>query len=397
LPYIASDGEWLSFLNSKGYAINTDTALKVAVVIRCADVVSKTMASLGCHLYRTAANGKERATDQELYNILRYLPNPETTAYEFWHMYIMNLMLTSGAFAEIKRNKSTGKIIGIYNLPTDFVKIERNSKTNERYLVVTYGNNKTEKIYSFMHTPGIRFKDSENPNDFIKIASEVLELTLDLNGFAKDYFENGSNPGGFIEYPEGINLETFEEFKTSWQKMYSGVKNQHKWAILEGGFKINKMEGNPAAAQALESRKFQILEVCRIMGVTPHKVFELQGVNYNSIEQLNIEFWQETIDPMDERLCQTIYKDLLTTEERKTYFAKFNTNKLLKGDVKARTEYYNTMRQNGVFSANKILDLEDMNQISDEEGGNALLVNGNFISLKNAQNNLPKSMQKGGL
>jgi hypothetical protein len=54
------------------------------------------------------------------------------------------------------------------------------------------------------------------------------------------------------------------------------------------------------------------------------------------------------------------------------------------------------MRQNGVLSANDIRDLEDMNRISAEDGGNALLVNGNFISLKNAEQNLPKSMQKGG-
>jgi hypothetical protein len=48
------------------------------------------------------------------------------------------------------------------------------------------------------------------------------------------------------------------------------------------------------------------------------------------------------------------------------------------------------------MSANDIRDLEDMNRIPEDQGGNAYLVNGNMISLANAINNLPKSMQKGG-
>ena len=111
----------------------------------------------------------------------------------------------------------------------------------------------------------------------------------------------------------------------------------------------------------------------------------LDRMTFNNVEQINIEYVQETLDPMSERLEQTIYKDLLTTAEQRRFFAKFNTKKLLKGDTASQTSYYNTMRQNGIMSANDIRDLEDMNMIPDEEGGgNAYLVNGNMISLKNA-------------
>ena len=235
--------------------------------------------------------------------------------------------------------------------------------------------------------------DEEKPIDFIDIAADVLGLTMNLNSFADDYFVNGSNIGGFVEYPSGIDEDTFYKFKDEWSKAYSSVQNAHKWALLEGGFKLHQLTSNPEEAQALESRKFQILEICRIMGVTPHKVFSLENVSYNSIEQLNIEYWQDTIDPMDERLTQTIYKDLLLPNERGTFFAKFNTNKLLKGDTKARTDYYNMMRQNGVMNANEIRRLEDMNSIPDEIGGNIYFVNGNMLPLTYAKENKPKSMQ----
>jgi HK97 family phage portal protein len=404
LPKPYDEDAWHAYLVGKGYAVNHSTALRVAVVIRCADVVAKTMASLGCHLYKEIGDGKERAKAHPLYKMLRMMPNQETTAYEFWHMYVFNLMLTKGAYAKIVRDQN-GFIRELWNIPTNHVFPDRNSVTGERYIDVVYSsrsyqgvkNVTGERIYApnFMYTPGLRFQDEDDPHDFIKIAADVLGLSMALSGYAKDFFENGANLGGFVEYPNAINEEAFNRFRADWEKTYAGVVNQHKWALLEGGFKLTKFDSDPEKAQALESRKFEIIEVCRIMGVPPHKVFELDRATFNNIEQINIEYVQETIDPMAERLEQTIYKDLLTSNEQKKHYAKFNANKLLKGDTQARTNYYNTMRQNGVLNADEIRDLEDMNKLPEGKGGDAYLVNGNMISLANAVNNLPKSMQKG--
>ena len=51
----------------------------------------------------------------------------------------------------------------------------------------------------------------------------------------------------------------------------------------------------------------------------------------------------------------------------------------MRGDYKSRMEGYAIARQNGWMSANDIRELENMNPMSDEEGGNAYLVNGNMI------------------
>lgn len=397
LPKLQDDSAWSNYLNGKGYNVSATTALKVAVVIRCVDVVAKTMASLGCYLQKETDQGKTKAQNHPLYKMLRMLPNPKTTSYEFWHMYIVNLMLSWGAFAKIERDQN-GFIKGLWNIPTCRVFKNWNTVSAENYIDVTYSNGKYERLYEgeYMYTPGFRFQDEKDPEDAIKIASDVLGLTMALNGYAKDFFENGSNLGGFIEYPTSVQAEAFSKFKEDWQKTYAGVMNQHKWAILEGGFKVNKMDSNPTDAQALESRKMQIEEVCRIWGVPPHKVFMLDRMTFNNVEQINIEYVQECLNPMAERLEQTIYKDLLNSKEQNKLSANFSTNKLLKGDTATRTTYYNSMRQNGVMSSNDIRDLEEMNRISAEDGGDEYLVNGNMISLRNAKDNLPKSLQKGG-
>ena len=397
LPKPYDDSAWSNYLNGKGYNVSASTALKVAVVIRCVDVVAKTMASLGCHLQKETDQGKTKAQNHPLYKMLRMLPNPKTTSYEFWHMYIVNLMLSWGAFAKIERDQN-GFIKALWNIPTCRVFQNWNTVTAENYIDVTYSNGKYERLYEgeYMYTPGFRFQNETLPEDAIKIASDVLGLTMALNGYAKDFFENGSNMGGFVEYPAAINATAFNKFKEDWEKTYTGVMNQHKWAILEGGFKLNKMDSNPTDAQALESRKMQIEEVCRIWGVPPHKVFLLDRMTFNNVEQINIEYVQECLNPMAERLEQTLFKDLLTSKEQKTLAANFATNKLLKGDTATRTAYYNSMRQNGVMSANDIRDLEEMNLIPIEDGGGFYLVNGNMITLVNAGGNLPKSMQQKG-
>ena len=396
LPGLGNEKAWRDYLAQKGHAVTATTAVKVAAVIRCVDVVAKTMASLPLHLYRHDGDSKTKADKHRIYKLLHRLPNPETTAYEFWHMYIFNLMLTHGAYARIKRDQN-GFIESIWNIPTGIIRPYRNARTGERYIEVVTPEG-VEKLYDgyFMHTPGLRVFDENSPEDPVMIASDVLGLSMALHGYAKDYFENGANLGGILELAESLSDEAYAKLQESWNKTYQGVTNQHKTAILEGGAKYVQAGRDPEVSQALESRKFEVIEVCRIFGVPPHKVFELDRSTNNNIEHQNIEYVQESITPMAVRLEQTIYKDLLTTPEQNRFYAKFNMTALLRGDIAARTTYYNQMRQNGVMSADDIRALEDMNPIGEEHGGNEYLVNGNMISLKNAAQNLPKSMQKGG-
>lgn len=401
-PAVQNDAAWQQFLAGAGVYVSADTALKVAAVIRCVDVVAKTMASLPLNLFKQTAEGKKKAEEHPVHKRIYRLPNKETTSFEFWLMYIYNLMLTKGAFAKIERDQN-GFITALYNIPTRNCVLERNKKTGERYIDVWHEDQDQnrvlhERLYegNFMFTPGTRFNSTFNPIDPINIARDVLGLSVALDTYASKFFENGANSGGIVTYPGSLTDTAYQRFKDSFYEKYSGVLNAHKVMFLEDGSKYDAIGKNPKDAQAIESRKHQVIEVCRIFGVPPHKAFEMDRITFNSIEQLNIEYVQEAIDPMAVRLEQTIYKDLLTAKEQKKYFAKFNVRALLRGDTKTQTEFYHMMRNDGVFSANNILELEDMNLIPEDKGGNEVLVNGNMIPLSIAKNNLPKAMLKGG-
>lgn len=391
VPPLRNDEAWAVYLSGKGYHVSASTALKVSAVIRCVDVVAKTMASLPLHLYKRSGDKRDKAEGHPLYKLLHRLPNPETTAYEFWHMYIFNLMLTPGAYAKISRDQN-GFIRALWNIPTANVSQGRNSVNGERFIVVSLKEGLTETLREgeFMYTPGLRVFSADTPEDPVSIAADVLGLTFALNGFARDYFENGSHPGGFIECPNPLSEESYARFKESWQGTYAGVKNQHKIGFLEDGMKFNPLVNEPEKSQALESRKFAVVEICRLFGVPPHKVFDLDRATFSNIEQQNIEYVQESISPMAVRIEQTIYRDLLTSLEQNRLYAKFNVNALLRGDIATRTQYYHTARQDGWLSANDIRALEDMNPLPEGQGGDVYAVNGNMIPLSAVPQNLPK-------
>lgn len=371
--------------------VSTETAMQVATVIRCVDVVAKNIATLPLHLYRTTAKGAEKAKNEKLYELLHSLPNTETTAYDFWLMYIYNLMLTPAAYAYIERDRN-GNITGLYNLPSRYCTVERNKQTGERY-VQYYNGSVTQQIYpeNLMYTAGARFNDTDSPLDPIHLASKVLGLTHALNDFAKNYFDNGAQAGGVVQLKAGKNQQVFQQFVKDFNDAYAAVNNAHKTMFLNGDADFSKIANNPNDSQALESRQAQVYEICRVMGVTPFKVFEYGRATYGNMEQVNIEFVQETISPMAVRLEQTIARDLILPGQRAAMYAKFNLYGLLRGDTAAQTAYFNMLRQNGIKSANEIRELMDENRIPAEDGGDAYLVNGNMISLKAAMTATTKS------
>lgn len=169
--------------------------------------------------------------------------------------------------------------------------------------------------------------------------------------------------------------------RESWQATFGGSANANKVAVLEEGMKYTPISISPNEAQFLETRKFQINEIARIFRVPPHMVGDLEKSSFSNIEQQSLEFVKYTLDPWVIRWEQALYRTLLSEEEKKTVFFKFNVEGLLRGDYASRMNGYATARQNGWMSANDIRELEDLDRIPAELGGDLYLVNGNMLPL----------------
>lgn len=185
-----------------------------------------------------------------------------------------------------------------------------------------------------------------------------------------------------LEHP-GV-LKDPSKVRESWNSVYRGTNNAHKIAVLEEGMKYQQIGIPPEEAQFLETRKFQINEIARLYRIPPHMVGDLEKSSFSNIEQQSLEFVKYTLDPWVIRWEQSLQKSLLLPSEKNKYFIKLNVDGLLRGDYQSRMNGYATGRQNGWFSANDIREMENMNPISDEEGGNLYLINGAMTKLADA-------------
>ena len=172
--------------------------------------------------------------------------------------------------------------------------------------------------------------------------------------------------------------------RESWNAVYRGTNNAHKIAVLEEGMKYQQIGIPPEEAQFLETRKFQINEIARLYRIPPHMVGDLEKSSFSNIEQQSLEFVKYTLDPWVIRWEQSLQKALLLPGEKGKYFIKLNVDGLLRGDYQSRMNGYSIGRQNGWLSANDIREMEDLNPLSDEEGGNLYLINGNMCKLSDA-------------
>ena len=369
--------------SNSGIDVDEESALKISTVYACVKVISETIASLPLNLLKELTNGDtEKAKQHPLYSVLKDVPNSEMSSFTFREMLMTNLLLWGNAYALIKRNKN-GEIVELYPLKSKNMVVERDMTTNA--IKYTYTNNRgITKTYSpkqIFHIPAFSFDGIIGVSP-ITYAREAMGLALATEEFGARFFGNGARPGGVLEHP-GV-LKDPEKLRESWNKVYQGTANSHKVAVLEEGMKYHEIGMSPEDSQFLQTRSFQIAEICRIFRVPPHMVGDLSRSTFSNIEHQSIDFVVHTIRPWLVRWEQAITRALLSEEERTIYYAKFNVDGLMRGDFVTRMNGYAIARQNGWMSANEIRALENMNKIPADQGGDLYLLNGNMITAMNA-------------
>ncbi len=375
---------------TSGKPVNERTAMQTTAVYACVRILAEAVASLPLHVYEYQDDGgKKLVHDHPLYYLLHDEPNPEMTSFVFRETLMSHLLIWGNAYAQIIRD-GAGRVLGLYPLLPDKMEVQRDDKGNIYYvysrnsdenpMFKEYGNIKL-KAEDVLHIPGLWF-DGLIGYSPIAMAKNAVGMTLACEEYGASFFANGANPGGVLEHP-GV-LKDPSKVRESWNSVYRGVSNAHKIAVLEEGMKYQQIGIPPEEAQFLETRKFQINEIARLYRIPPHMVGDLDKSSFSNIEQQSLEFVKYTLDPWVIRWEQSLQRSLLLPGEKGKYFIKLNVDGLLRGDYQSRMNGYAVGRQNGWFSANDIREMENMNPIPDEEGGNLYLINGAMTKLADA-------------
>lgn len=370
------------------------TSFSVPIVYACVRVIAETVASLPFEVYERTDLGHEKAVNHPMYHLLHDQPNDEMTSFVWRETVMTHLLLWGNSYSQIIRN-GRGRVIGLYPLLPERMVVDRDENGKLTYTYTkTDGSIVVLSKDDVFHIPGLGF-DGIMGYSPIAVERNAIGLGIAAEEYGSKFFANGATPSGILTHPN--HVKDPKALRESWQEAYGGSSNSNRVAVLEEGMTFTRVSMPNNEAQFLETRKFQLEEICRIYRVPQHLVGILEHSTFSNIEHQSIDFAVHTIRPWLVRIEQAVNNDLFIPSEKSKYYSHINIDGLMRGDYNSRMQGYAVARQNGWMSTNDIRELENMNLLPKEEGGFAYLVNGNMIPITQAvydQNDVQKKLDE---
>jgi len=364
------------FWNSTAYTMRTrsgamvgkENAMTVATVYACVRAISQTIGYMNLNVLERIDSGRRLAYNHPAHQLCAIQPNDYQTPYEFWENVTSMAIVYGKAYTHIKRNNFDGRPISLHLLHTN----DCNLMTINGRLFVRHAE------MGDIPYEDILCVSSMNGKSPIELHSENIGIAKAAENYGADFFGSDGSMLGILSTDNPIKSEQMQAVRTSWQTGGIGVK------VLPFGFKYQQISLPPEQAQFLQTRRYSDETICTIMGVPPQIVGVNTQTTFNNTEEQGRNFARHTIVPWATRIEQEVNLKLIPEFEREDFFAKFNMQDLLRGDTKARSEFYHQMLTDGVFTINEVRRQEDYNTIGDQ--GDIHLVQVNQIDLASMAN-----------
>lgn len=352
-----------------GVSINERKSTNMSAVFRAWSVIAGVGASMPIHAYR-------KGTREKVVSPILEKPNPAMTPFEFWEFAYGSCFLWGNAYA-LKRRARSGRMMGFEPLQPEWVKVGRFKPdgVTEQFLP-------SRKVYELsipgeevqvltdiemLHIPALGY-DGICGVSPVRAARQAVGMSLAAEEYGARLFGNGSLMSGVLQTDQRLEEPQAEALKRRWQQKVGGLRKAHEVAVLDSGAKFQQISIPPGDAQFIESRRFQVTELARFSGLPPHMLFETdKSTSWGSgIEQQSLGFVVYSLRPTWlTRFEQRITKDMLLDPN---LYASYSVEGLLRGDSKARAEFYASGIQNGWLNADEVRDLEDRPPIPDGKG-----------------------------
>lgn len=340
----ASFGINLRAFSDSGVQITENNVLICSAAWGCISLISQTVSTLPIHVVSKDEGTKQY--DHPLYKVLTESPNPYMSPVIFREVLLNQALIYGGSYAAIERD-GVGNVIGLYPLRSPDVKPKR--QNGMLVFECRVGSNTfTLTTDRMVYLPGWTL-DGISPMSPVRAASQALGLSVAMERFAAKTFGNGGNHGGVLS-TGAMSDDAMKTFLDSWRLNYTGLDNAFKIAILPDPIRFTPTTLDPEKTQLTDTRKAQVLEVCRYWKVPPSMLGIMEGVNYGSLEQLNEFFYQYTVLPWLVKLEQEIGLKCLLEAEKSKLEVKFTADGLLRASTQERMDAYNTAITSGVMT-----------------------------------------------
>lgn len=390
----------ISEVTASGYTGNSlflgsrENAMLLSTVYRCVDVISDAVAQLPLETFSIDSDGFKRPyIDHPVYSLLNEEPNEDMTRFTFFKTMVASVILRGNAYAYIERD-SRGNAIQLIYLQTHQVNIvwilDNSGIKRKRYQVI--GFKELVEPKDMLHFLNFSY-DGIVGVSTLTHARQTLGIATDSEAHAAGFFKGGGNAAGILTI-DGARMNTeqkkqnYEEWKT---RTDPTTGSPNGIVILEGNMKYQTLTINPKDAQLLESRQFNVVDICRFFSVSPVKAFDLREANYSTVEATQLAFLTDTAAPILTKIELELNRKLFKKSEKGRVKSEFNTSGFLRADKSAQGTYLNQMFQIGAMTPNEIRRENNLPKV--EYGDNAF-VQVNIQPLEKAIKVNPSEVEK---
>lgn len=355
-----------------GVNVNALSALEVPTVLGCCRVIAEGVAQVPFRLYQQAGGKRIAASSHPLYDLLRRAPNEWQTSFEFRETIVLHMALTGNAYCFVNRVGSARRVAEIVPIEPGRVTVKRRRDQSLEYRV--QADDGAAQIFgaeAIWHLRGPSW-NSWMGMDGVKLAREAIGLTISLEQGQAEFQKGGAKTSGVLAVKDKLSKERYEQLGAWLDKHLPGGERFGKPIIVDDGATYASMMMSAVDQQLVETRRFQIEEICRAFRVMPIMVGAVATPTYASAEQLFLAHVIHTLTPWYERIEHSADVNLLTPEEREAgFYSKFTPNALMRGAAADRAKFYASALGSGGtkgwMTQNEVRDLEELDHSDDPE------------------------------
>jgi HK97 family phage portal protein len=362
-------------VNKSGVNATQTTVLGLPAAFACIRQISETCAVLPVQLFQKTNSSERRyVNDHPSIPLLNFRPNDLTKAFDLRRDWVAYALIFPCSYIIIERDEFTARPIGLWLKPSSDVTEKLSDDGRIRAYAVTGMKDLVPEI-DVLRLTNVFGKS------VVTLLNEAFGTSLATQSFAAQYFANNGNVVRYAVTPNQTKNVTQKQGIESDLTAKFGP-NSKEIPLMEHGIEIKELLGTSMTnSQALETRKWQAEDVCRIFNMPPSKIGIESGARYNSVEMTDTEFMKKTILPWITAIEQELRAKLLRNSEVATFYFRHKVEVYLRADIKTRMDSYKQMAMMG-FTINEIRELEDYDPI---EGGDSAFIQVNQIPLDKAQ------------
>jgi HK97 family phage portal protein len=348
-------------------------AMLLSAVYRCVEVISDSVAQLPLEPYRVDEKGfRSRYTAHPTWYLLNREPDGRMSRFTFIKALVTSVLLNGNGYALIERD-SRGDAVALRLLQHGDVSVYDREDFGpggfdgeDSILYRVSGFDRMLDASEIIHVLNFSH-DGVTGLSTLAHARQTIELATDSEAHAAGFFRGGANVAGIIAVEGHLNDAQANAIQKKWQERFTAQTGTPNGVVaIQGNMKFQPVTVNPADAQLLETRKFNVVDICRFFGVSPVKAFDLSNSSYSTVEATQLAFLTDTLAPLLEKIELEFGRKLYRPSERRRIEVKFDTSVLLRADKSSQAAYYNSLFQVGAISPNEIRRSLDMEAI---EGG----------------------------